>query len=139
MPIERPPFPQCNLMQGGEHSPPFACKVLTRTFGNASGSSATTGRLLLRCRYVLPPESHFFSIFGVKCPYQPKKFRCSRKKTKKSKKMPSGRKTLYNPSGACQVRRRCLDCDVVRQCAIKKDEKPITKMSLSLCSKAASS
>jgi hypothetical protein len=66
--------------RGGEHSAPFACTVLTRDSGDAFGSSATTGGLLLRCRYVLPLQSQFFSIFGVKCPYQAKIFRCSRKK-----------------------------------------------------------
>jgi hypothetical protein len=42
---------------------------------DAFGSSATTGGLLPRCRYVFPPESHFVSIFGVKYPCQAKIFR----------------------------------------------------------------
>jgi hypothetical protein len=54
-------------LQRGEHSPPFACKVLTPAFGNAFGSSATTGGLLLRCRYVLPPESYFVFNFRGDC------------------------------------------------------------------------
>jgi hypothetical protein len=72
--------------EGGEHSAPSACTVLTRDFEDAFGSSATTEGLLLRRRYVLPPHSHFFPIFGVTCPYQAKNFRCSRKKVKAPKK-----------------------------------------------------
>jgi hypothetical protein len=32
--------------EGGEHSAPFACTVLTRDYGDTFGSSATTGGLL---------------------------------------------------------------------------------------------
>jgi hypothetical protein len=56
--------PLCCSERGGEHSAPFACTVLTRDSGEAFGSSATTGGLLLRCRYDLPPESHFFRFSG---------------------------------------------------------------------------
>jgi hypothetical protein len=53
---------------------------------DAFGSSATTAGLLPRWRHVLPPESHFFSISGVKRPKGANNFRFSRKKFKTSEK-----------------------------------------------------
>jgi hypothetical protein len=47
--------------RGVEHSAPFACTVLTRDFEDAFGSSATTGRLPLKRRYVLPLQNFRFS------------------------------------------------------------------------------
>jgi hypothetical protein len=58
------PPPKRPSGEGGQHSAPFACTVLTRDFEDAIGSSATTGGLLLRRGYVLPPQSQFFSPFS---------------------------------------------------------------------------
>jgi hypothetical protein len=72
-------------MQGSEQSAPFACMVLTREFEDTFGSSATTGGLLLRHRYGLPPQSPFIPIIAFKCPYQAKKKSMQSKKNKTPK------------------------------------------------------
>jgi hypothetical protein len=52
---------------------------------NAFRSSAPTGGLLPRCRYVFPPESHFFSDFRGKMPLPSEKFSLTPKKNDKPK------------------------------------------------------
>jgi hypothetical protein len=54
---------------------------------------------LPRCRYVLPLESHFFSIFGVERPKEAKNFRFKGKKQNIKKKLPDAEKTFNDPSG----------------------------------------
>jgi hypothetical protein len=66
------------------------------------------------------------------------KFWMQSKENKKIEKIPSGRKTLYNQPGGSPGPKEMfgLRCDA-SMCK-EKDEKQMTKMSLSLCSKAAS-
>jgi hypothetical protein len=58
------------------------------TLEGAFGSSATTGGFLRRCRYDLSPESHFFSIFGVKRAKEGKFFDEAKKNSINRKKCP---------------------------------------------------
>jgi hypothetical protein len=53
---------------------------------DAFGSSATTGGLLPRCRYVFPPESHFFFDFRGKTSLPGEKFSLTPKKSDKIEK-----------------------------------------------------
>jgi hypothetical protein len=120
------------LREGGEHSGPSACTVLTRDFEDAFGESATTVGLLLRRRYVLPSQSRFVSIFVAKCPSQAEKVSMqSKKNSNHQKKLPSARKTVNNPSGSFRGPKKVFG---VRCDASKNIEKHIAKMSLSLCS-----
>jgi hypothetical protein len=73
----------------------FPCYGLEDAFER----SATTGGLLPRCRYVLPPASHFVPIFGVKCPYWDAKFSLTPKKRDRPKKKTANRGPRLTPEG----------------------------------------
>jgi hypothetical protein len=49
-------------VQGGEHSAPLACTVLTRDFEEAFGSSATTGGLHFYSCILFTVYSFFFGF-----------------------------------------------------------------------------
>jgi hypothetical protein len=81
---------------------------------DAFGSSATTAGLLPTCRYVLPPESHFFSISGVERPKQAKKYSIRSKKNQDiEKKFPDAKKAFNDASGGFSGPKRAfrLRCD----------------------------
>jgi hypothetical protein len=82
------------MRKGGEHSALFACKVLTRTFGNAFGSSATTGGLhFLWC--ILFSVHLFFWISS-------KNFRPTETLTPKiEKEVKMGEKKYFEPVVLC--------------------------------------
>jgi hypothetical protein len=83
-------------VEGGEHSPCFACKVLTRDF---EGGSANAGGTLLRRRYVSGISIIF--DFPGKVSLRGEFFSMQWKNSLNTeKKLPSGRKAVNNPSFA---------------------------------------
>jgi hypothetical protein len=73
---------------------------------DAFGSSATTAGLLPKCRYVLPPESHFlrFSRWNVK-----------RGKIQSGKNSRHAKKTFNDASGGFSGPIRRINCDAMHQ------------------------
>jgi hypothetical protein len=78
---------------------------------DAFGSSATTGGLLPRCRYVWPLESHFFDFRGGTSK-RGENFPIQAKKNQNvERKLPDAKKHSMIPLGAFRVLKGRLDCD----------------------------
>jgi hypothetical protein len=99
---------------GGSTLTPVACTVLTRWFRGRFWKCCDQRGFLPRCRYVFPPESHFFPlILVVQCLFQAKNFDAGELFFTSKKFLLDAMNKFNDPSGGFSGPKRVfgLQCD----------------------------